>query len=119
MRRGVVHGMSAEQTEGADEQTIEGAAAGAARTERTSEGIKAVSVQSMGLQTRLRTAVEARRQEGAESPSSIVLLLDRSLLDHDKTDRPRGCGERARNRVSAGVPPGAGSWAGNRVMTPA
>src|SRR5688500_564876 len=51
--------------------------------EGTGERVEPCTVHAKDLLNRLRTAVEARRQDGVESPSSVVLLLRASYTHHD------------------------------------
>ena len=50
-----------------------------------SERIEPIGVHGVVLRSRLRAAVDARRQDGVESPSSIVLLLRPSLHPAGRT----------------------------------
>src|SRR5687767_13380323 len=76
---GVIARLPTEQAQRTHEQTAEGTAAGPRIGEASGESIEPVSVHAGVLPNRLRTAVEAKRQGGAESPSSVVVLLGCSL----------------------------------------
>jgi hypothetical protein len=57
----------------------QGPAAGASSRQGTGQGIEPILVHDGELQGRLRMAVKARRQDGAQSPSSVGVLLGRSI----------------------------------------
>jgi hypothetical protein len=71
-------------------------ATGCGGEQRAHEAVKAAGIHDMTLQTRLSTAVEAKRQVGAESPTSVVVLLWLSLqpfvFGHAQRVMPPWCG---------------------------
>src|SRR5687767_4641313 len=70
-------------TEGESAKEPRQAPTGARIKEGTRERVEPCAVHAKDLRNRLRTAVEARRQDGAQSPSSVVLLLRASYTHHD------------------------------------
>ncbi|HZA93881.1 MAG TPA: hypothetical protein VE420_14755 [Gemmatimonadales bacterium] len=73
--RGISH---PEHTERPAKSRDEGTTAGPDPSQGASEGIEAIGVHAGDLRNRLRAAVEAKRQGGAQSPSSVGVLLGRS-----------------------------------------
>jgi hypothetical protein len=72
-----------QQAKHATESSDECASAGAGGGEGTGEGIEAVCVHNLTLQSRLSAAVEAELQVGAESPSSVVMRLSDSVPQNE------------------------------------
>lgn len=75
LRFGRVRLSKAKQAECAAECRSQGSTAGPQQAKRTGKAVKVDSGHSVVLQNRLRAAVEARHPGGAESPSSIQVLL--------------------------------------------
>jgi hypothetical protein len=61
-----------EAAENAAGQNVEQTPSASGVGQNAGQGIEAVAVHDIDLQSRLRAAVEARRQGGVQSPSSIV-----------------------------------------------
>ena len=71
--------------QGAAEGEHQGTTAGARNGQGAGQGIEALAIHSLNPDKRLRTAVEAWRQDGAQSPASVGVLLKRSV-HHSRCD---------------------------------
>src|SRR5215212_633612 len=66
-----LHAGQAKQGTEPPEGGREGSPPGARLVERAGDSVNAIGIHGLNLQSRLRTAVEARHQDGTESPASI------------------------------------------------